>query len=337
MSDHLLEARLSRVSFHTFDLGRPLAVVAATLLAAALAAPAAAAYPDRPVRVIVPFPPGGAVDVVGRVIAQKLGERLGHNFFVENVGGAAGNLGTQQAAKAAPDGHTLLVAFSSHVVNPSIFASVPYDAVADFEPISLAVIAANVLVVSAAVEARSVKALVELVRANPGKYNFAAATNTQAHLLGLQFVKIANLDLVHVPFTGAGPVIASVVGGHTPIGLGTLASAITQIEAGQLRPLAMLSSRRVTSLPDVPTIAEAGYPELDGDVWIGVLAPAKTPADILDRLNAEIVDMLKRPDVTKLFEAQGLTPGAGPRAEFAKRIREELPLWRKIVESTKAK
>lgn len=309
-----------------------IAMISAVLLAAGAAS---AAYPERPVRVVVPFPPAGAVDVVGRIIAQKLSDRLGQNFFIENVSGATGNIGTTQVARAAPDGYTLLVTFSSHVVNPSMFASLPYDPIKDFEPVSLAVIAANVLVVSASVQANTIKELIALIRANPGKYNFAAATNSQAHLLGLQFRKTADLDLVHVPFNGAGPVIASVVGGHTPIGFGTLASAISQIQAGQLRALALLSSKRVPSLPDVPTVTEAGHPELDGDVWIGILAPATTPADILDLLNREVAAALARPEVVKLFEDQGLTPAPSSRADLARRIKDEIPLWRGIVEATK--
>ena len=296
-----------------------------------------AAYPERPVRVIVPFPPAGAVDVVARLLAQQLSTRLGQNFYVENVPGATGNIGTAQAARAAPDGHTLLVAFSSHVVNPSMFANLPYDPVKDFEPVALAVIAANVLVVNAAMDVRTVADLVALVRASPGKYNFAATTNSQAHLLGLQFRRIAGLDLVHVPFTGAGPMIGSVVAGHTPIGFGTLASAISQIEAGQLRALAMLSSKRVASLPQVPTIAEAGHPELEGDVWIGVLAPAGTPAGILDALNREITSALAGPQLGKILEDQGLSPTASSRDQFGQRIKSEIVLWRRIVEETKIK
>ena len=298
------------------------------------ACPAHAAYPERPVRVIVAFAPGGAVDVVARITAQKLTERLGQSFYVENIAGATGNIGTAQAAKATPDGHTLLVAFSSHVVNPSLFAKLPYDPVADFEPVALAVIAANVLVVTSSVEAKTVTELIALIRANPGKFSYAATTNTQAHLLGEQFRHTLGLDLVHVPFNGAGPAITSIVGGHTPIGFATLASAISQIEAGQLRALAVLSKSRSKALPSVPTMAEAGRPPVDGDVWIGVLAPATTPAAIADLLHREISTALARPDVEKLLIEQGLATVNETRAAFGQRIKDEIVLWRSIVETS---
>ena len=299
--------------------------------------PARAGYPERPVRMIVAFSPGGAVDMVARIVAQRLTERLSQSFYVENIAGATGNIGTAQAAKASPDGTTLLVAFSSHVVNPSLFAKLPYDPASDFEPIALAVIAANVLVVNQSVGARTVDELIALIRASPGKFNFAATTSTQAHLLGEQFRQSLKLDLVHVPFNGAGPVIASVVGGHTPIGFGTLASAISQIEAGQLRALAVLSTTRSAALPNVPTIAEAGHPEIEGDVWIGVLAPAHTPAEVADLLNREITGILARPDIQKLLNDQGLAAAASSREAFGQRIKDEIVLWRKIVDAAKIK
>lgn len=318
----------------------PLAVlIALMVLAAGLpgVTTAQARYPERPVRMIVPFAPGGAVDVVARIAAQKLTERLGQSFFVENVAGATGNIGTTQAARAAPDGHTLLVAFSSHVVNPSLFARLLYDPVKDFEPVVLAVTAANVIVVTQSVPARSLEELIGLIRASPGKFSFAATTSTQAHLLGEQFRRALKLDLVHVPFNGAGPAIQAVVGGHTPIAFATLASAVTQIEAGQLRALAVLSRTRAAALPKVPTMAEAGHPQIEGDVWIGVLAPARTPDGITEQLHRELADILKRPDVGKLFNDQGLTPMAISRAAFGTRIVAEIEQWRKIVEAADIK
>lgn len=304
---------------------------------ALLSSPAQAAYPERPVRMNVPFAPGGAVDVVARIVAQRLSEKHGQSFYVENVAGATGNIGTAQAAKAPADGHTLLVAFSSHVVNPSLFPKLQYDPVADFEPVVLAVIAANVLVVSKSVEARHLDDLIGLIRANPGKFNYAATTNTQAHLLGEKFRHTLKLDLVHVPFNGAGPAITSIVGGHTPIGFATLASAIPQIEAGNLRALAVLSKTRSKALPNVPTMAEAGQPEVDGDVWIGVLAPAKTPADVTNLLHREISAILVRPDIDKLLADQGLATVSSTREAFGQRIKDEIVLWRGIVETSSTK
>src|SRR5207237_4059695 len=209
------------------------------------------------------YAPGGVTDVVARLMAQKLSEHLGKQFFVENVPGATGNIGTSQAAKAAPDGYTVLVVFSSYVVNPTLFDKVPYDPYKDFEPVTLAVSSTTVMTVNPSVPAKTVKQLVEVIRANPGKYNFASpGAGTQAHLAGEKFRQSLNLDLVHVPFNGAGPSIASVVAGHTPIGMSTIASAKPYIDAGTLRALAVTSKARTPIQPNVPTMTEAGYPDI---------------------------------------------------------------------------
>ena len=238
----------------------------------------AQAYPTRPVRMIVPFGPGGPTDAAARLLAQKLSEHFGQQFYVENVPGASANIGTGQAARAAPDGHTILVTVNNYVINPSLFKTVPYDPYKDFEPVSLAVTFASALTVHPSVPATTVKELVALIRANPGKYNFASpGLGTPSHLLGEQFRVSLGLDLLHVPFSGSGPAMASVVGGHTPISFGAVASAEPQVKDGRLRALAILSKRRSRGLPDAPTMAEAGYPEVEGDGWVGVLVPARTP------------------------------------------------------------
>lgn len=202
-------------------------------------------YPTRSVRVIVAFAPGGVTDTFARLMAQKLGEHLGKQFYVENIAGATGNIGTGQAAKAAPDGYTLLFAFSSYVVNPTLFGKVPYDPYNDFEPVTLAVVSTTVVTVHPSVPAKTVKDLVALIRANPGKYSYSSAgAGTQAHLAGEQFRVSLGLDLVHVPFNGGGPAIAAVVGGHIPIGFGSPAASIPQIKEGNVRALAITSKRR---------------------------------------------------------------------------------------------
>ncbi len=255
-------------------------------------------YPARPVRVIVPYAPGGVTDVVARLIAQKLSEHLGKQFFVENVPGASGNIGTAQAAKAAPDGYTVLVVFSSYVVNPTLFDKVPYDPYKDLDPVTLATTSTTVLVVNPSVPAQTVKELVALVRANPGKYSFASAgAGTQSHLAGEQFRLSLGLDLVHVPFNGGGPAIASVLAGHTPVGFNSPTASVQQIRDGKVRALGVTGERRSQSMPEVPTMGEGGYPDIKGDSWVGVLVPAGTPKDVVALLNREIAKILALPDM----------------------------------------
>src|SRR5262245_60668158 len=274
----------------------------------------AQAYPARPVRIIVPFAPSGATDIFARLAAQKLSEHLGKQFYVENIPGASGNIGTGQAARAAPDGYTVLFAFSTHVVNPSLFTKIPYDPYKDFEPVTLAVTSTTVLSVNPSVPAKTVKELVDLIKANPGKYNFASpAAGSQAHLVGEQLRMSLALDLVHIPYNGAGPSLAAVVAGHSPIGVSTLAPAEPPLKVGAWRPLAVTSKTRSEILPDVPTMTDAGYPDIEGDGWVGVLVPASTPKDIVTLLHREIVGIIAWPDMkerllTLGFETVGSTP-----------------------------
>jgi tripartite-type tricarboxylate transporter receptor subunit TctC len=298
----------------------------------------AQAYPARPVRVIVPFAPGGTVDIFARLTTQKLGEHLGKQFYVENIAGATGNIGTGQAAKAAPDGHTILFAFSSFVVNPSLFAKVPYDPLKDFAPITLAVASTHVLTINPSVAARTLDDLVALVKANPGKYSFASGgTGTQAHLLGEQLRLSLGLDLVHVPFNGAGPAIAAVAAGHAPMGFSTLASAAAQISAGQVRALAVTSKARSQLLPSVPTTAEAGYPDIEGDGWVGVFASAGTPKDIITLLHREIVKIIALPEMKERLPTLGFEPVANTPEEFVERIKVELETWGKVIQAANIK
>lgn len=295
-------------------------------------------YPSRPVRMIVTFAPGGTVDVFARIAADKLSKRLGQNFYVENIPGASGNIATAQAAKAAPDGHTLLMAFSTYVINPSLFASVPYDPVKDFEPVTLAVSSTHAITVNPAVPAKSMKELVEVIRATPGKYNFAhGGAGTPAHLLGEQFRLSLALDIVAVPFNGAGPAIASVIGGHTPIGFSTLASAAAQIEGGQLRALAVTSKTRSAQLPGTPTTAEAGFPGIAGDIWVGVLVPARTPKEIVTQLHREITAVIADPDTKERLAKVGFDPVSSTPDAFARQIASELANWRQVISAAKLK
>src|SRR5436190_3231230 len=302
---------------------------------AGAAAPRAAwaqAYPTKPVRVIVTFAPGGPTDVAARLIAQKLSESLGRQFYVENVGGASGNIGTAQAAKATPDGYTLLVTVNNLVINPPLFGNVTYDPYKDFDPVVLAVGFSSAFAVHPSVPARTVSDLVTLVKSNPGKYNFASpGLGTPSHLLGEQFKVTQNLDLVHVPFPGSGPAITSVVAGHTPIGFASMSTAAPQAKDGKLRVLAVMSKRTSSSLPEVPTIAAAGYPGLDGDGWVGVLVPAKTPKEIVTLLNREIIRIIALPELKERFASLGLDPVGGTPEQFGQQLRHEGEKWAKVI------
>ena len=295
-------------------------------------------YPSRAVRVIVPYAPGGVTDVVARLIAQKLSEHLGKQFFVENVAGATGNIGTSQAAKAAPDGYTILVAFSSYVVNPTLFDKIPYDPYKDLDPVTLATTSTTVLVVNPSVPAQTVKDLVALVRANPGKYSYSSAgTGTQSHLSGEQFRLSLGLDLVHVPFNGGGPAIASVVAGHTPVGFNSPTASVEQIKGGTVRALGVTGERRSQSMPEVPTMGEGGYPDIKGDSWVGVLVPAGTPKEIVTLLNREIAKILTLPDMKERLVTLGCDAVASTPEEFSQRIKTEIETWGKVIRAANIK
>jgi tripartite-type tricarboxylate transporter receptor subunit TctC len=311
---------------------------------AAIAAPAligraaAQSYPTRPVRVIVPFAPGGITDVVGRLIAEKWGEQLGKQFYVENLTGGSGNIGMGQGAKAAPDGYTVLTAFVSYAVNPALFAKVPYDPVKDFDPVSLAVTSTTVLVVNPSVPAKTVDELIALIRANPGKYNYASAgSGTTSHLAGEQFRLSLGLDIVHIPYSGGAPAIASVVAGHTPIGLVAPNVAIPQMQDNKVRALAVTSAARSATMPDVPTMAEAGHPGIEGESWVGFVVPAGTPKDVVATLNRAVVRMLGEADMKERLATLGFDPVGSTPEGFAARLKTELALWSKVIRAADIK
>jgi tripartite-type tricarboxylate transporter receptor subunit TctC len=284
--------------------------------------------------VIVPFAPGGVTDVVARLIAGKVSEQLGRQFYVENIAGGSGNVGMGQAARAAPDGYTMLTAFSSYVINPALFERVPYDPVNDFEPLSLAVTSTTVIVVNVELPVSNLKELVALIRANPGKLSYASAgTGTTSHLAGEQFRLALAPDLVHVPFGGGAPAMASVVAGHTPVGMGTPTVALPLVNDGKLRALAVTSKVRAQTLPQVPTVAESGYPDIEGDSFVGFVVPAGTPKDVTALLNREIVRSLRLPDMKERLAMLGNDVVASTPEEFAKRINAELSTWAKVVKA----
>ena len=292
-------------------------------------------YPTRPVRVIVPFAPGGPLDVFGRLMAEKLSQHFGQQFYIENVGGGAGNIGTARAAKAAADGYTLLLTANNHIINPILFGALPYDAFKDFEPVTLAVGFPTALSVNPSLTARTVTELVALVRANPGKYSFASAgVGTPSHLLGERFRQKLGLDLVHVPYNGSGPATAAVMAGDTPICFAALTSAVPLAQVGRLRVLATMSNTRSRALPEVPTIAEAGYAGLDGEGWDGIFVPASTPQEIVELLSDEIRNIVTLPDIAARIEALGFTPVGAPPEVFAKQLTNESATWREVIRAS---
>ena len=309
------------------------ALIALTLLVggAAHAQTAKETYPGRPVRMIVPFAAGGPGDIFARLIAQRMSEQLGQQFFIDNRPGAAGTIGAGAAARAPADGYTLLVGSSTVWVNASLYASIPYEPVKDFDPIIIAATSPEVLVVHPSVPATNVQELIALVRA--GKYtNFAMpGAGTPPHLSTELFKLSLKLDFVVVPFNGGGPMVQSVVGGHTPIAFSALPAASAQIKDGLLRALAVTSSKRISILPDVPTMDEAGVPGQEQEAPQGVWAPAGTPREIVDLLYREIARAVATPEMKQKMGTIGFEPAAVTPEEFAARIKAEMPKWAKLI------
>jgi len=270
--------------------------------------------------------------VFGRLMAEKLSEHFGQQFYIENIGGAGGNIGTGRAVKAAADGYTLLLTANNHIINPLLYESVPYDAFKDFESVTLAVSFPTALSVNPLVPAQTVTELVALVRATPGKYSFASSgVGTPSHLLGERFRQRLNLDLVHVPYNGSGPATAAVIAGDTPVCFAALTAAAPLAQAGRVRVLATMSNTRSRALPEVPTITEAGYAGLDGEGWDGIFVPAGTPQQIVKLPGDEIRNIVTLPDVQARIEALGFLAVGAPSKVFAKELANESATWREVI------
>jgi len=316
-------------------------VLCATIMLVGIALPQSAAaqpYPSHPLRIIVPFAAGGGSDVVGRLLAQKLGESMGQTVVVDNRPGAGANIGIGIAAKAQADGYTLLVASSAFTVNPSLYAKTPYDPFKDFQPVTCVGSSPNILAVHPAFPAKSVKELIELVRAQPGKHNYASTgTGTTPHLSGEMFRLAFKLDLSHIPFNGAGPELQAMVSGQVPIGFASVPSFAPQVKAGQLRGLAVTADQRTAALPDVPSMSELGIAGMAGDTFQGVFVPAGMPKAVFARLHDEIKKALALPDVRERLVAIGFEPiGNSPEA-FAAQVKADIAKWRKIIQDAKIK
>ena len=304
------------------------------LFALLLALPlqAFAQYPQRAIRMIVPFPPAGATDIVGRIVAQKLTERLGQSVVVENRPGAGGTIGSDIAAKSAPDGYTILMATSStHSVGPAL-QKLPYDPLKDFAAITHVADVPNVLVVSPKLPVANLKEFIAYARANPGKLNFASSgMGTIVHLNGEFFKMLTGVDIVHVPYKGTALSIPDLASGSVAMLFDSLASAMPNIKSGTVKPLALNAPRRSHLLPDVPTLAEAGLPAFDRYTWFGMFAPAGTPPDIVRRLQSETVAALKSPDLRERFDAVGAEPVGSTSEQFVERIRSDGVRWAEVI------
>jgi len=297
----------------------------------ALTAPAAAEYPDHPVRMIIPFPPGGSNDVVGRLVAKQLSAKLGQQVVVDNRGGAGGVLGTEAAVQAAPDGYTLLMISIGHAVNPALH-KLTYDPIKSFAPISIFATGPNVLVVNPSLPVTSVKELIALAKEKPGQLDYASAgIGSFQHLGGELFKLTAGVNLVHVPYKGGGPAMQDVIAGHVKIMFSSLVQTTPFIKSGQLRPLGTGGTARHPVLPDVPTIAEAGVPGYAANNWWGVVAPAGTPEPIIEKVYQATQEALKAPDLQKVFANEGAAVVTMTRAEFAKYIENEIVKWGRVV------
>ena len=305
--------------------------LAALALLLALTAPAAAGYPDHPVRLIVPFPPGGSNDVVARLVAKQLSEKLGQQVIVDNRGGAGGVLGTEGAATAAPDGYTLLIISIAHAVNPALY-KLSYDPIKSFTPISILATGPNVLVVNPSLPVKTVAELVALAKQKPGELDYASAgIGSFQHLGGELFKLTAGVNLQHIPYKGGGPAMADVVAGHVKIMFSSLVQTTPFIQSGQLRALGTGGSKRNPVLPDVPTIAEAGVPGYEANNWWGIMAPAGTPKEIVDRLYRDIQEVLKSPELTRAFDREGAAVVTMTTEEFTKYIENEIVKWGRVV------
>lgn len=295
-------------------------------------------YPTRPIRLVVPYPPGGGTDIIARIVGQKLTENLGQQIIVDNRGGAGGTIGTDIVAKSVPDGYTILMAPTSHVINPSIYSKLPYDTVKDFVPITFAVSATILLVVHPSVPAKSVKELIALAKARPGQLNFGSAGNgTVFHLAAELFKRQAGIDMVHVPFKGGGPTIANLVAGQVSLAFETMLALSPFLKAGRVRALAVASAKRSSVMPELPTIAELGFPSIVAENWYGVYAPAGTSKAIISRLNTEIVKILRTQEVKERFQGLGTEVVASTAEELAEYIRTEIEKWSKTAKEAGAR
>ncbi len=307
-------------------------IAACAALCAAFISPASAGYPDHPVKIIVPFAAGGPTDVMARLIAAKLTETLGQRFYIENIAGAGGNIGTVNAAKAAADGYTILFASSSYVVNPSLYMHCPYDPYTDFVPVVLAAVTPNILIVNPTIQAKTAKELIDLIKANPNKFTDASpGIGTTPHLAAELFKAAYGLDYVIAPYKGGGPVAQAVMANETPFSFVAMTPTTQLVKTGRLRALAVTTKKRSSALPDVPTLAEAGISGQDSETMQGVFVPKGTPQAVVATLQREIAAAVALPDMKAKMIPLGFEPDGGSSAEFTAYIKSEVEKWHKVI------
>ncbi len=314
-----------------------LAALAAVALAAATLA--SAQYPNKPIKMLVPFPPAGSTDISARAVAGKLGERLGQPVVIENKPGAGGNIGTDLAAKSPPDGYTLVVGtVGTHAINASLYSKLPYDNIRDFAPVILLSTTPNVLVVPAASPAKSVRDVIAMAKAKPGEITFASSgSGTSIHLSGEMFKAMAGLDITHIPYKGSGPMLIDLMSGQVNMAFDNLSASMPHIKGGKLRALATTGATRALALPELPTVAEAGLPGYESTSWNAVFVPAGTPKEIIDRLNRELRAILESPETRRFFAEQGAESGGGTPEQLATLVRVETAKWARVVKDSGAK
>jgi len=289
-------------------------------------------YPVRPIRVVVPSSPGGATDLFGRLAMLPLAERLGQPVVIDNRPGAGSMIGTDLVAKATPDGYTLLVISSSFAINPSMYRKIPFDSIRDFAPVGLLSSYPHLVVVNPALRANSIKELIALAKAKPGTVNFASAGIGTPTQLGAELFKsMAGVDIVHVPYKGGGPALIGLSGGEAQLYIGPIVTLLPYVKAGRLKALAVTSAKRSSVLLDLPTVAEAGLPGFKQDAWNGLVAPARTPRAIINKLHGEVGLVLNMPSIRKRLSAQGVEPGGISSEEFGAMLKDEIAKWAKVI------
>jgi tripartite-type tricarboxylate transporter receptor subunit TctC len=302
------------------------------MIAALSLSAAAADYPTRPIRMIVPFPPGGTTDILARLVGPRLTETFGQNVIIDNRGGASGMIGAEAITRAPPDGHTIGIIISTHAIAPSLFARSPFDPGKDFAPITLGISVANVISVHPSVAAKSIKELVALARAQPGKLAFGhAGTGTGVHLTGELLKSVAKIDITPVPYKGGGPSLSDLVAGQIPMGVQNISTVVQHVRGGRIRALGVSSLERSPALPDLPTVAEQGYPKFEATEWYGFVGPGGTPRAIVTRLNQELVRIINLPDIRARLLDLGAVIVTDKPEEFGAFMKSELGKWSKLV------